>query len=241
MKRIAVILLTFVILLFSGCRDSYKYYEDYPEFFSIAIYTLLGVTGGDGDEIEILEKDTKGRTLFSFSTIDNPTNSDKSGLYSIMICQKTDSKYAYYYPDYNFITAPTREDISEEEILELKARNDWEKELDESKIIKVKIVRKREKENSRDSRKFEIFKNKVNFDNEEINMFSLGKDKNNRWLYYAIVQDREKHKYKRSYMLILNKDFSYQDSYIQQAEDIWNYQDQLKRFKEINNWVLDAD
>ena len=47
-------------------------------------------------------------------------------------------KICILYSDYNFITAPTSEDISEEEILELKARNDWEKELDESKMTKLK-------------------------------------------------------------------------------------------------------
>lgn len=194
-----------VLIGLASGPDLFKYNEDYPEFFSIAVYSLLGIQGKRYDEIEVLEKDSKGRTLFAFVSNDSPVNDYETGFYSIIICQKTDSKYAYYYSDYNFITAPTSEDISEAEILELKARNDWEKELDESKMTKVKIE---ELELSDDRKKTDIFKNLVDFENERVyDIISLGKDQNNRWLYYAIVQDRKDYEYKRSYMLILNKDF----------------------------------
>ena len=172
-----------------------------PSIFSIAIYSLLGVTGSEFDDIEILEKDSKGRVMFSFCaygySIENNDN-----LYSIIICQKSDLKYTYYYPDCNYIVAPTKNEISEEEICELKEKNDWDKELNQSKMIKAKITRRKEMDNSASPEKRKIFNGDVNFDNEYITFISLGKDKDYRWLYYVTILDHD-YNYIRSYMLIL--------------------------------------
>jgi len=238
MKRTvsAALSVVLLLLLLTGCRNTFRHYEKYSQYFSIAINSLLGVSGHETDEVKVLEQDAKGRTMFAFISrvymID-----DKTGLYSIMICQKTDSVYAYYYPDYHFVVANTKEEISEDEITALKNRNDWNDDIDESKITKVRIVRSKQQNNSGGSRKEKIFKDIVDFDNEILIFGGLGTDKDNRWLYYVWVDDKD-HKYKRSYMLILNEDYSYESGYLQQIDDVWNYQDQLKAFKELNHWSL---
>lgn len=239
MKRFSMII-SFVLLcslLCTGCRDTFRHYGEYPEYFSIGINTMLGITGSENDEIEILEQDAMGRTMFAY--ISHDKIDDTSGVYSIMVCQKTDSKYAYFYPDYHFVVAHTKEDITDKQIETLIETNDWNKALDETKMMKVKIVRRREQKNGRGSREEKIFKetNTVDFNNEKIIMSGLGKDKDNRWLFFVRITDME-YQYLRSYMLILNEDYSYEDTYLEEIEDVWNYQEQLKEFKELNNWSL---
>jgi hypothetical protein len=162
---------------------------------------------------------------------------DKTGLYSMVICQKTDSKYAYFYPDYHFIVANKKEDISDEEIAELKRINDWGQNIDETKMTKVKIQRKKNQGNYGGTSNSKIFRDEVDFENETLSFYTLGVDVDNRCLYYVRVFDNS-HNYKRSYIILLNDDYSYEDSYLQELKDIWNYQDQLKEFKKINNWEL---
>lgn len=227
-----------LLSILTGCRDTHMHYGKYPEYFSIAIYSLLGIDGNEEDDIEILEQDTKGRTMFSFNSTVSSID-DTTGVYSIMICQKTQAGYTYYYPDLNFIVAHRKEEITEDEIAALKNRNDWNKDMDESKMTKVRITWSKTKDNFANEKKTKIFKDEkiVDFDNEHIVFVGLGTDKNKRWLYFVWVLDNN-YKFKRSYVLILNSDNSYEPSYLQQIDNVWNYQDQLKAFKELNNWSL---
>jgi len=232
----AALLVVLIMLLITGCRDTHRHYGKYPQYFSVAVYSLLGISGNEDDDIEILEQDSKGRIMFAFTS--KWANIDeKIGLYSVMICQKTDSKYSYFYPDYHFVTAHTKEEISEDEITALKNRNDWNKDIDESKMTKVRISRRKKLNSVAGSREKKVLENVVDFDNETVVFGGLGTDKDNRWLYYVWVDDKD-HKYKRSYMLILNEDYTYESTYLQQIDDVWNYQDQLKEFKELNHWSL---
>mgnify|MGYP007005628935 FL=1 len=231
-----VLLFVLLLLLLTSCRDPFRHYGEYPQHFSIAINSLLGIAGSQRDRIEILEQDTKGRIMFAFiskfSAID-----ERPGLYSIMICQKTDSEYSYFYPDYHFVTAHTKEEIYEDEIIALKNKNDWNMDIDESKMTKVRISRRKKLNSVAGSREKKIFKDVVDFDNETISLYGLGTDKENRWLYYVRIFNKD-NSYKRSYMLILNEDYTYESTYLQQIDDVWNYQDQLKAFKELNHWSL---
>lgn len=239
MKRFSMII-SFVLLcsfLCTGCRDTHRHYGEYPEYFSIAINSLLGVSGGESDKIEVLEQDSNGRILFLFTT--NMWFGDKNGLCSLMICQKTDEKYAYFYPDYHFVLANTKEEFTKERTENLKIINDWNQEMDDKKLTKVKIERTKDIDNYAGSQKTKIFEDKdlVDFEIENIIMTRLGVDKEKRGLYYVDFTDKE-HNYLRSYMLILNEDYSYEDTYLEEIEDVWNYQEQLKEFKELNNWSL---
>ncbi len=119
--------------------------------------------------VRYLEKDEYGRVLFCYSEesgkyIDgkNQGKADCGGV-NLVICQGHDNKYAYYYDGCNYISSPLCEgnaihiygyvkppaidkpynDFTEEQIAKLKADNDWGKELDFDKCVKVKIVRKK--------------------------------------------------------------------------------------------------
>ena len=53
-------------------------------------------------------------------------------VYAMVICQKSDENFAYYYDDFNFILSEDGE-FGEEEITKLKNWNDWSQNLDYSK------------------------------------------------------------------------------------------------------------
>jgi len=244
MKKLIVMLIVCAFIL-SGCHDKFRYYGKYPECFSVAVYNLLGITGHEMDEIKVLDQDSKGRILFSFyswgfSIGENPD------LYSVLICQKTDDEYVYFYPDYQFVLSSTKNGISEKEIDELKEKNDWGKELDESKMLRARITKKKKNATSVvKPKERQIFTDLIDFEVETVVMIRLGMDKNKRNLYYVSVCNRTAESgfgFDRAYMLIINEDNSFDGSHcLQELEDPWKYQDQLKAFKELNDWVLSEE
>ena len=138
------------------------YIGEYPDLFTVAINSLVGSNGYILSEtafppvVELLEEDSYGRRLFCYSE-------DSGTGVSLVVSQKTDGVYVWFYPDYNFISAPLAEgngikkiasdvpseiinpynDFSLEEIAALKEVNDWEDPLDEGKADMTKIVREK--------------------------------------------------------------------------------------------------
>lgn len=166
MKRIKrtiilLILTCLTALSLSGCKNcSYQGYAGkYPALYTEAIYSILGVHGYYDSvtiadpAVEILETDEYGRVMYCYL---------ESGKFAILIAQKTDADYVYYYPDFNFILTSDcnkeweiythTENISEyvknyfsaEEINQLKELNDFGKEINESNCIKTSITLKKQ-------------------------------------------------------------------------------------------------
>ena len=145
MKRAVKILKSFCILAMSmimltDCWSSHDgtYHGEYPELFSVAINSILGTAGygSDGElvfdsAIGLVEEDSYGRILFIYYECNEISQ------YSLVICQKSDDNYAYFYPDYNFISISIEEYLYDYEVLEavdsfpvdeieeLKTKNDW--------------------------------------------------------------------------------------------------------------------
>ena len=154
MKIIMIIIFLSVIVFgLSGCRARY-YRGDYPELFTVALNSLLGARGVANNEIDdpriiVLEEDNYGRTLFMYG--------EGRGIgISILVSQKSDGNYVYFYPHHNFIIFETREEMTSRESLdgvqmrhfhpeiiekidELKERNDWNQELDLENSVKKEI------------------------------------------------------------------------------------------------------
>jgi len=241
MKKVIVILIVCAFIL-SGCRNTLRYYGKYPEYFSIAANSLLGISGYEREKIEVLESDEYGRILFLFISPSYRFENEK-GLFSIMICQKTDKEYAYFYPDYHFIVRNTREEILEEDINALKSENSWGENLDGSRMVKVRILyAKKTMDNAARFRKTQIFDGWIDSNTETISLCRFGIDEKGRSLYLAWIQNKKDYTDKSQYIYIINEDYTYDESIgIQEIEDIWNYQDQLKAFKELNDWVPDLE
>jgi hypothetical protein len=250
LKALSILIL--VICLLSGCWSSHDgtYHGEYPELFSVAINSILGTAGygSDGElvfdsAIGLVEEDSYGRILFIYYECNEISQ------YSLVICQKSDDNYAYFYPDYNFISISIEEYLYDYEVLEavdsfpvdeieeLKTKNDWGMEISESKCMKVEIVRKKPVNRS------------VNNDTlRELYNLALGKDAYGHVSSYTtffITDDYNRSIYVgtgkvssgRYVVMLFQPDGSYDESkcfFVSTDPD--NYQDDLKQLKELNDW-----
>lgn len=174
-KLITILVCCLSTITFSGC--SYKGYTgEYPELFTVAINCIPNAEGriihevSEAPIVHLIEVDENGRKLFCYSEeygrYEDGRNQGKMsrGGVNLVICQFSDSEYAYYYPSITYISAPLCEgnkiyiygnsrpatidnplnDFTNEEIEELKQKNDWGQELDLEKCEKAPIVRIKE-------------------------------------------------------------------------------------------------
>ena len=126
MKKTALVLLVFLLFTLVCCTDT----NNKTSLKICGSYAVPGmfypdVKGTEAD-CKILETDSYGRILFEYIAPDNI--SDKVNTVSV-ICQLTDKEYVYYYDTLCY--QPSKGDNAE-----LKARNDWDKELDITKMTK---------------------------------------------------------------------------------------------------------
>ena len=83
--------------------------------------------------IDILETDNQGRTLYRYSSDSYLGEKQES---AIVICKKLGTNYVYYYEDLNYIIGSA----TQEAIDTLKAQNDWNLPLDDTKMSRRKII-----------------------------------------------------------------------------------------------------
>lgn len=156
MKRIKYIILSLLLismlLTFTAC---YRYNGDHKDLYTVAVFNVFGADGycSNGEaiwnpNIEIIEKDNYGRTLFYY----NERSYSPFG-HAIVIMQQSNEEYVYYYQDdcytpyYNadFSSLSDYRDIfSEEDIATLKERNDWNKEINLELCTKSPIIDRKE-------------------------------------------------------------------------------------------------
>ncbi|MDE6411147.1 MAG: hypothetical protein K2L02_01235 [Clostridia bacterium] len=254
MKKFKISVALFVLIclpafLLSGCKGFEGYEGEYPQLYTEAIYSILDVRGYHDSHslvdpyIKIVETDEYGRIMYTYQEI---------GEYALCIMQKSDEDYVYYYPDFNFIRTSKdvwaedineriRNSFSEESIHELKAMNDFGKELDESKCIKKPITLKKESpELSKETvNKLEALC--ISFA-EESGCKGKGSvyryaqfcsyDNYGRMLFYVYGIHRDVY---FDLAIIFNPDWSYDEtnSLLRLTE---NYQSDLKEFKQLHNW-----
>ena len=247
-KMLAIALVAVFIMV--GCEtDRGKNYTgEYPELYSVAINSLLGSTGYSVSErrydstVELIEEDDYGRKLFYYNEL-HPVNAD-----SLLISQKNDDEYVYFYPDYNFISIPLDEmsnvnwrektyveNFSAEAIEELKMRNDWNMEVNLDNCMKVDIVRQKEKGSVR------------NRDLNRLYNLALGEDASNHassktffiedaygrsiYLGHGTFTSR------RWVVMLFQPNGTFDESRcLMELHDTQNYQDELRLFKELNDW-----
>lgn len=127
-KRIFV-LLPMILLILTGCKSN-------SQQMDLAICGSYGVPGMFCHELkggtyycEILETDSQGRVLFSYTTHSVITDEDET---AIVICQAIDSKNVYFYEDQCYLLG----EPEDSDIEPLKEQNDWDCVLDYSKMSK---------------------------------------------------------------------------------------------------------
>ncbi|MDR2580941.1 MAG: hypothetical protein LBC85_08120 [Fibromonadaceae bacterium] len=201
-----------------------EYRGKHPELFTEAIHSLAGIRGyhSHGDAyVRIVEEDEYGRILFYYGE-------DEYDSYRL-IAQKSDGAYVYYYPDFNFISRSIGTSFSEQDIPELKDKNDWNKPLDESKFIKQKIVRIKAGHGLSKKNKEEIFRETTGGNVKRSFDSYLTSDKYGKKLFGLWSGELR-------LFVIINADDSCDlaTCFIKFTDH--NYQQELKEFKELNNW-----
>ena len=259
-KKMTIIIVTIMglALLLASChaRD-YDYEGYYPELYSVAVHSLLGVVGSAGSSpasdsfIEIVAEDDYGRLLFIYLEYDH---------FAMVIAQTSNDKHAYFYPDVNFITVDMRghrprpiyhyharlpelidQYFSTDEISALKEANDWDQELDKSRMMRVEITRNRPRGPVDD----DIL--------VEFNIRALGRG--NTWGHRAHVRYLRSDRDGRSIflsmghpannkvaVLLFNADGTFDEinGYMIMTRDcLYDYQDRLQEFMDRNGWVND--
>ena len=137
MKRVILCLLILTIMLLcTGCPPKYVFLTDYFEasYFVDADVPFADSAGVLGrDTVRKLEEDEYGRCLYSYKTYSSMLWHKFIEIY--IISQKETQAEIHYYPDYCYIARFCDGDsFSEEEIMQLKGRNDWGKSLNEEKM-----------------------------------------------------------------------------------------------------------
>ena len=258
-KRRAICVFSFVMItiFFGGCEpDPNEYHLDYPEAYTMAVYSLLGENGGRSSYIDVLEKDDYGRQLYYY--VAPGLISDSKYTWSVLVSQKIEERSVFYYPDYNFViffhevdllTGDTNTyirdvisaSVSEEAMNLLKSQNDWGKELDEDKCIEQKILRKK-----KDISRRIVGRNIIErvytqlFPTKKYDSYQcayLMSDDYRRHIYFFLGMDFDGRNAVGSYVVMFYPDGTYDEATgIQEITDLCNYQDELREFKERNHW-----
>ena len=258
-KTVVIASMIFTFFTFSSCTFFYSVYKflyvdkeyggEYPELYSVAINSLLGVRGYGSSEqpfesiIEVIEEDNFGRTLYLYFE-NNPVSE-----YSLIISQESDEKHACFYPDYNFVSISygdnmganhiekAKESFSVEEIERLKKANDWNMAINKEKCVKVEISHKKSDGPVNDETVMQLYRKALRADAYDflssITFFTT--DDYNRSIYLG----KGTWSSNRYVVMLFNPDGSYDENRcLMELSDLNNYQDELKAFKDLNDWNM---
>jgi hypothetical protein len=238
-----IVLFALALVTLAGCFGSkpYEYRGERPDLYSVATHTVLGSVGyileevKFDPEIRVLEEDSYGRTLFLYS---------EGGLvsaYSLVVQQQSDDGDAYYYSDTCFISSPD-EEFSDQEILQLKQRNDWGMAFDPEKCERVAISLEKEEGPMKTGELARFYKQVFGDEAASRPAYNIDyfvTDRYGRSMYLASGEWRgEGADSDRRYVVMLFDAEGECDETegVLDLPDPNAYQDDLKAFKERNGW-----
>ena len=254
-----------VTIMVTGCfneRLPHAYYGPNGDLNSEVTNSILGIYCVDFNRIAVVEEDSFGRRLFAYwgqTVAANPALGNSHWIYSFLIVQKSDEEYVYYYPDYNFVLYRGEREyykLPEEELVRrakdpakaddiewLKQKNDWGEPFDESKCFNALISQQNLERASKSTLVSDGAKEKareqialLNSSNRGAFYYLTSDDYGRHIYFYRVIRDEDE-VYTKSYVVAFNKDGSYDETDgIMEITDLWDYQDDLKAFKERNGW-----
>lgn len=132
------VIIILISISFVGCDPVFRYEGEHKDLEVTAIYSLLGIESLRDDQILVLEQDEYGRTLFA-TCLGGNYMLDKSFeecILAVLVMQKSDASYAYFYGEQNYIMTIVRKptDLTvqlvnthfpDDMISELKLKNHW--------------------------------------------------------------------------------------------------------------------
>lgn len=242
-KSVLTVCLILTVMFFCGC--SYKYTGDYPDLYSVAINSILwnnghsyGADRAIDAEIDIIEKDDYGRTLYTY--YEKYYAGAEISFSALLIAQSSADGYIYFYEDYNFIIkkqelySSNKISFTQEEIDNIKTLNDWNKELNLEKCIKKVIA----------VTKCEIPYEVQTLEEKIIDNFDLG-DKNYNLFIDYLTDDNNGNFIIYGSIIKFNAEDIYFAAIVNSAENkiayfvpenIYNYREEFITFKTENGW-----
>ena len=220
-----------ILLMLGGCDGWYQLETNYLVGFIAKTMPHTYVTMRTNVSIE--EEDNYGRLLLQYSD---------THIKAYVICQNTNhTNTCYYYEDEHVIVADSFDDISEQDIIELKAKNDWGKMLNPSRM--VKFVKKRN--SSSESQDFSEIKESVchfgNYEQENVvvHVADVFNDDSSKQLMVVKVYDEDgiyDGILLKSYFVLCTQ-FPKESLVIEEIQDYYHYQEQVIRMKRENKWA----
>ena len=242
-------------MLLTGCKEflyDYNIYSDNdPGLYSIAMESVIGSENSWITEVLRVEEDVYGRVLFAFiGYFIYGTNSDQEYILAIVIAQKTDSEFAYYYDSINAIatyfdqsgerlTLNLLESYFDEDVIEeLKAKNDWNNPINDKLLFKTEVTRKKICDvHPRELRPNEyLLVGDANYNFTQC----YGNDRNGYTLVSVLTELTDDRTGPDAvYLMIVNKDHELiSPSAVMRVTDIFDYE-AIKQFKEANGWSFE--
>ena len=227
-------------MFFVGCRDTGRYYGNYPEAYTVAINSLIGAYGTESTVCGFIEEDDYGRAMYFYwkdtdgvITDDLATTDEQLARCAVLICQKTENGVVSFYPDYSFISFPAEyekgdfateeyidkmhqiviQSISNDDLDRLMSLNDWGRPLDDSKCISLEVVYK-SKEFTEREKPFGIFAGDGLVKESQIKEFysSIHPKTVNRLEYVYLTSDNyERHIY---FIRGIDAEYNYTEPYV---------------------------
>ena len=231
---------SFVLILFAGC-GYIEYSGPHADLYTVAINSVLWNCGHSrktdffkDSEIEIIETDEFGRTLYRYE--ETCYNLRSLWFSALIVSQYTFDDQVYYYEDFNYIVKDR--DISrtfeQDEIEQLKAINDWGKPLNADKCIGKTITNSKPKNAAAEAVKDKLIKEyNLSFGNYGSSIDYLTEDNNSNIIFYGVIEQRNGEDY-IFFVAFVSADG---DIKLFTPSDLYNYNEELKAFKEENGWV----
>jgi len=231
------------------------YTDNETALYTIAAYSIPGVAGGIRAKIEVLEEDSFGRVLFQIGFGSDPLYyqrfGDQGNMCALVVCQHRDDQKVYYYEDDCFIVYTDAERFSTMEQEQLKANNDWNLPLDYDKMREKRIIAKERQgyTYSTDQRKIETGKAKdafleqIHLDEEEYAFLELlDNDNQGRKLLFVVVEQFKDGgvvdaSSVRSFLEIFDSNNPNEQVVIEEISDPKYIGNEIKAFKQQNNWM----
>jgi len=249
MKKVKIALVIVLTLLLTACHDTHIYRGEFPELHIIAIESVIGTIGDEMNRVIFLDEDMYGRKLFAYlgRAYFNRELEEPYSL-AIVIAQKTNDQYAFYYDTNNYIVVTVESKYNElyeekvysyftqDEIDALKVANDWDQPINETRLFRADVVRKRNY-NKFDIRNLRPFANQ--FEGEILNSYILcySTDKNGKTLLAVMTKDQNS-KY-RTYLVMLDKVGNLvSDKSIIEIIDHLEETSIIRDFKILNGWTF---
>ena len=237
-KRVRTLMLSLAVLLvvpLIGCESEGYLSEDYA-LYTVVANNFIGAGASVNETTHIIETDSYGRILFLYRNSGSVFDLRDA----LCICQAHDEKFAYYYEDDCIIFCDHDGNIPDELLTMFKQKNDWDSEMNMSKMSSAPIIRhireKLEYSNSLIDAAADAIESSEGYKWESV---ILCADKYGRQLIIQKEYSYDNHDIGKTYAVIVPPDgvVDERNGIMEMDEDMLiDYTEAIKAFKARNGW-----